>query len=264
MVASSIRGHIDTYEKYMASLHKEEKEAQDFDDPYHFGHVHLGSRKRPVSLAYIEDANKDDLAFKNFRKRLQAYLTIVFQSLGLPLPEGRSINLATDHEVSDIKLCRTILISYLQIQECQSLKLTFESTVTWRLQRQILHVAESFYHKKRTDAVLVRSADGTHFPALLQYAFICKIGDDPCGIALIQALDAPIGPTRRHDRQLQLTRLRERPRQNCELIPVESIVRGILVVPSFDKDGDHMLLDVLDPDMMYRMDQGIGGLKKTY
>lgn len=125
-----------------------------------------------------------------------------------------------------------------------------------------MHVAENFYNRKRNDAVLVRSVNETHFPALLLYVFVCKIGNDPCGIALIQALDAPVGPYRAKDRALQLIRLREKSRTRCELIPVESIVRGILVVPSFDKDEDHMLMDTLDPDIMNRVQTGIGALRK--
>lgn len=140
----------------------------------------------------------------------------------------------------------------------------YESSVTHREVEQKLHVAACFYNSKRNDAVLVRSADGSHFPALLQLLFTCSIpGSEPnyrCAVALIQGIDAPTGPIRRKDCALELIRLRERPRRECELIPVESILRGILVVPAYDKEGDWMLVDVLDPDLRNQVHFKIGSI----
>ena len=138
----------------------------------------------------------------------------------------------------------------------------YDSVVSWRQERQKLHVAESFYNNKRNDAVLVQSVDGTQFVALLQFLFTCSpFTDGPVhGIALVQGLDAPTGPARRKDQGLELLRLRERPRRQCEFIPVESIVRGLLAAPAYDRDGDWMLVDVLNTDMQNRVFYRIGSI----
>lgn len=126
--------------------------------------------------------------------------------------------------------------------------------MSWRNIEQILHVSDSFHHNERRDAILVKGPEG-HFAALLQFIFIYQPpeSDEQYATALIQALDAPIGPIRRKDRALEMIRLREVSRKRCEFIPVESIVRGILAVPAFDKEGDYMMLDVLDSDIRMRV-----------
>ncbi|KAF4579401.1 hypothetical protein EYR36_001211 [Pleurotus pulmonarius] len=53
-------------------------------------------------------------------------------------------------------------------------------------------------------------------------------------IALVHSLDRPSGIRQQKDIDLQLLRLRARPRKSAEFIFLSSILRGVLVVPDFD------------------------------
>jgi hypothetical protein len=70
--------------------------------------------------------------------------------------------------------------------------------------------------------------------------------------ALILPMDSPIGPRRIVDQDLGLTRLRARPLVSSEFIPLQSIIRGALLVPDFDNYKDFFLVDLVDTDMFLR------------
>lgn len=78
-------------------------------------------------------------------------------------------------------------------------------------------------------------------------------------IALVLPLDAPTGTRRVKDRELCLHRVRTRPTTNRTqsqtiFIPARSIIRGALLVPTFDRDGDYFVMDVThEGDMLLRL-----------
>lgn len=71
-------------------------------------------------------------------------------------------------------------------------------------------------------------------------------------LALVLPMDAPTGSRRSMDRDLGLTRLRARPLASSEFISLQSIVRGALLVPDYDNNGDFFLVDLVDTDMFLR------------
>ena len=80
-----------------------------------------------------------------------------------------------------------------------------------------------------------------------------KIDGKSYPTALIQPCDAPTGRLRRKDIDLGFTRVRSRPRDRSEFVSVRSIIRGAVLVPAFDKDGEYLVMDVLDADMFVRV-----------
>ncbi|KAJ3556868.1 hypothetical protein NM688_g1786 [Phlebia brevispora] len=241
LIVSGIRDQLNEQQAHEKSLAGTK---EDRISPYRFGNHVLGSRQCPVTMSELELSRSKDSAFRRFRFRLEEFLTVFLLATGNPLPYERRVKLSQGHEVTEF---------------C-SIKLLFKSSVNMRGQKQILHVSDNFYGSRRRDTVLVHSDDNSFFVANLEFIFTCKL--DSSGqiypLALIHALDAPSGVTRRKDRTLELTRLRERKRDRCEFIPLESIVRGVLAVPAFDVEGDWMLVDVLDPDIRYRVHNGTG------
>ncbi|KAJ7695581.1 hypothetical protein B0H14DRAFT_3100500 [Mycena olivaceomarginata] len=71
--------------------------------------------------------------------------------------------------------------------------------------------------------------------------------------ALVQALDVGIPQRYTKDRLLSLYRVRQREREKCEFISVHSIIRGALLVPDFEIKGDHLVVDIVDADMYFRI-----------
>lgn len=76
-------------------------------------------------------------------------------------------------------------------------------------------------------------------------------------MALILPMDESIPRAERvaSDRVLRFARVRSRPKSKAAFIDIDSIVRGIVVVPSNDNEvGDeYLIFDVLDEDIWWRM-----------
>jgi hypothetical protein len=77
-------------------------------------------------------------------------------------------------------------------------------------------------------------------------------GGKSLDLALVLPMDAPIGMHRTVDRDLRFTRLRARPSASSEFITLHAVIRGALLVPDFERDGDFFLVDLVDPDMFLR------------
>lgn len=82
--------------------------------------------------------------------------------------------------------------------------------------------------------------------------FTITVNQATYDIALVHSLDRPSGVRQQKDIDLQLLRLRARPRKSAEFIFLSSILRGVLVVPDFGLQGDHFLVDTVDGDMFLR------------
>lgn len=72
-------------------------------------------------------------------------------------------------------------------------------------------------------------------------------------LALVWPLDAPSGPRSRKDKDLGLYRVRAVPRVDCEFIPVQSIIRGAMLVQDQDIPDEYLVVDVVDADMFMRL-----------
>ena len=91
--------------------------------------------------------------------------------------------------------------------------------------------------------------------AKLLYVFSIIVGDRTYGLAMVQSFDAYTGPVRRKDTELGLYRLGMKPRGSAEIISLESIERGALLVSDFDteREDEFLVVDVLDGDMFLRV-----------
>ena len=47
--------------------------------------------------------------------------------------------------------------------------------------------------------------------------------------------------------------MRAQPRGSAEFVDARSIIRGVLLFPTFEKEGDYFVFDVLDADFFLRM-----------
>ena len=91
--------------------------------------------------------------------------------------------------------------------------------------------------------------------AQLIFVFVTKIDDIDYPWAFIQPYDSPIGPLTNKEKDLKLLRVRAQPRASAEFVDARSIIRGILLIPTFEKDGDYFVFDVLDDDLFMRVQE---------
>ena len=47
--------------------------------------------------------------------------------------------------------------------------------------------------------------------------------------------------------------MRAQPRGSAEFVDARSIIRGVVLVPTFEKDDDYFVFDVLDADLFLRV-----------
>jgi hypothetical protein len=63
----------------------------------------------------------------------------------------------------------------------------------------------------------------------------------------------PIGRLTAKEKKLELFRVRGKPRRSAEFVDARSIIRGVLLVPTFGQDTDYYVFDVLDADIFMRV-----------
>jgi hypothetical protein len=70
---------------------------------------------------------------------------------------------------------------------------------------------------------------------------------------LIQPYDTPVGQPTTHEKDLRLFRIRAKARTSSCFISAKLIVRGVVVIPTFLKDDNYYVFDVLDDDLFMRV-----------
>lgn len=146
----------------------------------------------------------------------------------------------------------------IQIIQYQMLELNYESMADWKQTRDLLCCNPSFHRRPRYDCAIMHIAtaegDGAMFARILTM-FTCTAHVRIYPIALVQAYDVEIPDAEipQKDQDLELFRVRARPREETELVSIHSFVRGALLVPDFDTEGDYFVFDVLDGDMFLRV-----------
>lgn len=154
-------------------------------------------------------------------------------------------------------LVESLMLRFFQkIHEHRYLKVQYESTATWKLTTDYLRCSPSFHGHERRDCALIRTQDkdGCDKNIFVKLLFMFKhiVGNRTLDLALVLPMDA--SPRRRLlDQDLRLTRLRARPAASSEFITLHSIIRGALLVPDFDNNGDYFLVDYIDTDMFLRV-----------
>ena len=130
----------------------------------------------------------------------------------------------------------------------------------WKLTTDYLRCSPKFHGHERRDCVLIRTLDRNgadkHIFARLMFMFRFRLGERSLDLALVLPMDAPTGNRRRTDQDLGFTRVRSRSLAQSEFIPLESVVRGALLVPDFDsRHDDFFVVDYIDHDMFLRIKQ---------
>ncbi|KAF9783985.1 hypothetical protein BJ322DRAFT_1007764 [Thelephora terrestris] len=186
----------------------------------------LGSKLETKTIdAFLEsETKKDDLAFNALRSRI----TQVIRALS-----GQS----------DL------------ITEYMFVKVGYESIVNWEIKTDYLRCNPKFHGKSRYDFVIVDLPRGRVF-AQLACIFVCRVGRHDYRLALIQALDKSTRQNAKAvDKELSILRWHIRARSRCEVIPLDSIVRGAVLLEDIKNRGDYFVIDTLDGDMFLRLKQ---------
>ncbi|KAF9231017.1 hypothetical protein BU15DRAFT_68692 [Melanogaster broomeanus] len=217
----------------------EDDETETLDDRPFSGHIYLGSPLSPVTFAQVEETTLP--VFQDFRKKFTQFINIFLPANDIPLPNDRSWFRPSAQE---------------KIQEFRYLKVNYESHVDWKLATDYLRCNPCFHGRERYDYVLIRSHDRHQNEKLifarLLFMFRYTVSERTLDLALVLPMDVPSGPRRTVDKDLHFKRLRARASTSSEFIPLQSVVRGALLVPDFKHDGDFFLVNYVDGDMFLR------------
>ena len=134
--------------------------------------------------------------------------------------------------------------------------MSYESRVTWKAIVDYLRCSPCFYNAPRYDYVLVNTVQGVIF-AQLVFVFTVNFLETVYPIALIQGFakaNSSAAITKK-DNDLRFLRLRKLKDTRTELIFVRSIIRGAILLPAGDKEGDYIVFDLVDSDMCMRIQE---------
>ncbi|KAF9462181.1 hypothetical protein BDZ94DRAFT_1368680 [Collybia nuda] len=234
MVSGLIRSNINALDKYL------ENSQPDPEDQYTTTFP-LGSQEKPCSFLDLEKAHQGDPAFKDFRIKLGKFLTGFLPLYDIQIPGGQ------------VKFHPGDLIT-----EYHYLKVKYNCLSDWKIKTNYLRCNKNFHGHSRYDCVLIKSA--SPYFARLVCLISCQVNGKEHSVALVQPYE--LNPTRNlsqaqrdTDRDLELIRLRENFRSQCEFISIHSIVRGVVLVYSDEKtsygtaSADYFLFDLLDQDI---------------
>ncbi|KAI0648452.1 hypothetical protein C8Q79DRAFT_905404 [Trametes meyenii] len=224
-VAKAMRAHLDALDELTQKPEKPKK-----PDPFQCNQVHLGARKKPVSLAKLEEIHSNDPTFTRFRLKLEEYL---------------NENYSTGDNRVYLRLRKEE-----QVTESQYLKVDFESVVTWQLETDHIRCNPSFQNAARYDSVIYKVDDEHYGFAQLRFIFLFKFRDTLYPLALVQPFQIVTLPRigrSQTDRDLGLCRLRAQP--TTDFIPVTSITCAALITEDFGRQGDFLAIDTVDSDM---------------
>ena len=65
----------------------------------------------------------------------------------------------------------------------------------------------------------------------------------------IQPYDSPIGRLTDKEKELELFRVHAQLHGSAEFVDAHSIIQGVLLVPTFEKDDNYFVFDVLDANL---------------
>jgi hypothetical protein len=142
----------------------------------------------------------------------------------------------------------------MQISEYRYVKVTYESKITWQSNTDLLRCNPSFQKKPRYDCVIINTTEGIMFAQLI-FVFVTTVENTEYPWAFIQPYNIPVGLPRRKEMELGLFRVCAQTRASAEFVDARSIIRGVVLVPTFEKDDDYFVFDVLDADLFMRIQE---------
>jgi hypothetical protein len=125
---------------------------------------------------------------------------------------------------------------------------SYESRITWKAVTDYLRCSPRFFDAPRYDYALINTAQGVLF-AQLVFVFSIQLSETIYPMALIQGFT----PATRLQKDKDLRFLRLKKLKKTELIFARSIIRGAVLLPAGDTDGDYIVYDLTDQDMCMRI-----------
>lgn len=142
----------------------------------------------------------------------------------------------------------------VQITEYRYVRVQYESQVDWSIKTDYLRCNPKFHGEPRYDFVITNPLRGRPLFAQLVLVFTIDVGEDEYHLALIHPLDRKVRlKEKKVDKALSIHRWRVRNRDKCEVIPLDSLVRGAVLVNDPRNAGDYFAIDALDADMFLRV-----------
>lgn len=125
--------------------------------------------------------------------------------------------------------------------------------VNWHIKTDYLRCNPSFNGRPRYDFVIANLLRGRRF-AQLVFVFVCRVNEQDYRLALVRPLDphSRSGTTKKIDKELSIYRWNIRSRSRCEVIPVDCIIRGAVLLEDNEYSGDYFVIDTLDADIYLR------------
>lgn len=131
----------------------------------------------------------------------------------------------------------------------------YESLVDWGIKTDYLRCSPNFSKHPRYDFVIANLQQGCAF-AQLVFVFTCQVGKQDYHLGLVQPLEkVSRANAKRVDKELSIYRWKIRSRARCEVIPLDSIVRGAVLIKDTTYNEDYLVMDTLDEDMFLRVKQ---------
>ena len=116
----------------------------------------------------------------------------------------------------------------------------------------LLRCNPKFHGAPRYDGVQYKTTDSSVGFGRLVLIFTCIVGKWEMPIALIQPYDVISSEKwKEKDEDLGFFRLRGKPRDKSEFIPLDSIIRGALLVEDYEEPGDYLVVDVIGEGEMF-------------
>ena len=211
----------------------------------------LGSKQKTLTIEEVLEDKGADPAFTSFCSRV----SLAIQVLSSAPADTIAIN--DSHRVRVVCFINTFhysdLTNYIQITEYQLVKVEYESVVDWRVKMDYLRCNPKFHGRPRYDFVIANLPRGCIF-AQLAFVFVCRVNEHDYHLAIIQPLEKVTRPsTKDVDKKLSIYRWKIRARDRCEVIPLDCIVRGAVLVGDTKFRGDYFIIDTLDDDMFLRV-----------
>ncbi|KAG1728188.1 uncharacterized protein EDB91DRAFT_1239436 [Suillus paluster] len=238
-VAKQILRHVDTLDEQccLQAL----GDAADGDDIGHIafdGHIKLSS---PQNCSTIQDIEMrlgiQDRAFQGFHRKFSDFVNTLLPTYGYQLTRWVTI------------------LADFQIYEHRYLKVNYENTVDWRQSTYHLWCNPSFHGHPRFDCALIQLTTERAIFVRLILMFKCEIPDvGAFQFTLVQPYTAGIvGGSRRIDQDLRLTQVKAVPRADLIIVPLKSFIRGALLSPDPQHQGEYLVVEHVDSDMFLHM-----------
>ncbi|KAI5989534.1 hypothetical protein EDD15DRAFT_2171237 [Pisolithus albus] len=242
LAAKLLRMRIDNHTNWSqlqaGGLDRESDAVEDnLDDPGMFeGHIYLGSECQPTTVQDIEaNFSRTDSAFVGFRKKLSDFCNECLASYGYQVQKW------------------IIIPPKFEIREYKYLKVNYESLVDWKVTTDHLRCNPMFHGAPRYDCAIIQLTEVDVAFVCLICIFSCRI-PDICSIdlAYVQPFTARTGAARRIDRELRLSRVKAVACSASIFVPIQSIIRGSVLVPDPSHDSEFFVVTHLDGDMYLR------------